>query len=58
MPKPSGSLVVSWRDCAADGLTYAEIARRYPDDRRRIIWWVIPLQWLTVYLTKTHQDFF
>ena len=35
-----------------------EIARRYPDDRRRIVWWVIPLQWLTVYLTKIHQDFF
>ena len=30
MPKPSGSLVVSWRDLAAEGLTYAEIARRHP----------------------------
>jgi hypothetical protein len=31
MPKPSGSIVVSWRDFAAEGLTYAEIARRYPE---------------------------
>ena len=38
MPKPSGPLVVSWRDLAADGLTYAEIARRHPqysDDQVR-----------------------
>jgi hypothetical protein len=38
MPKPSGPLVVSWRDLAAEGLTYAEIARRHPqysDDQVR-----------------------
>jgi hypothetical protein len=31
MPKPSGSLVVTWRDLAAEGFTYAKIARRYPE---------------------------
>ena len=38
MPKPTGPLVVSWRDLAAEGLTYAEISRRYPkytDDQVR-----------------------
>ena len=31
MAKPPGTLVVKWRDLAEDGLSYAEIARRYPD---------------------------
>ncbi len=30
MPKPPGPLVVKWRDLAAEGRSYAEIARRYP----------------------------
>lgn len=29
MPKPPGPLVVKWRDLAAEGWSYAEIARRY-----------------------------
>lgn len=29
MPKPPGPLVVKWRDLAAEGRSYAEIARRY-----------------------------
>jgi hypothetical protein len=31
MPKPSGALVVAWRDLAAEGQTYAEISRHHPD---------------------------
>ena len=31
MPKPPGALVVQWRDLAAQGLTYAEIQRRFPE---------------------------
>ena len=38
MAKPSGALIVSWRDLAAGGLTYTEIARRhsqYSEDQVR-----------------------
>ncbi len=31
MPKPPGALVVTWRDLAADGHSYAEIARRFTE---------------------------
>lgn len=31
MPKPPGALVVKWRDLAEEGLSYAEISRRYPN---------------------------
>lgn len=31
MPKPPGALVVKWRDLAAGGQSYAEIARQYVD---------------------------
>jgi hypothetical protein len=31
MPKPAAALVVKWRDLAAEGWLYAEIARQYPE---------------------------
>lgn len=31
MPKPSGAVVIIWRDLAQEGYTYAEIARKFPD---------------------------
>jgi len=31
MPKPSGALVVTWRELAEEGYLYAEIARKYPE---------------------------
>lgn len=31
MAKPSGAIVIIWRDLAQEGYTYAEIARKYPD---------------------------
>jgi hypothetical protein len=31
MPKPTGAIVIIWRDLAEDGYTYAEIARKFPD---------------------------
>ena len=31
MAKPSGAIVIIWRDLAEEGYTYAEIARKFPD---------------------------
>ena len=31
MSKPSGAIVIIWRDLAQEGYTYAEIARKFPD---------------------------
>ncbi len=31
MPRPPGALIVKWRDLAAEGMSYASIARRFPD---------------------------
>lgn len=31
MSKPSGAIVIIWRDLAEEGYTYAEIARKFPD---------------------------
>ncbi len=30
MPRPSVAMVIRWRDLAQEGLSYAEIARRFP----------------------------
>jgi len=31
MSKPTGAIVIIWRDLAQEGYTYAEIARKFPD---------------------------
>lgn len=31
MAKPTGAIVIIWRDLAEEGYTYAEIARKYPE---------------------------
>jgi len=31
MAKPTGAIVILWRDLAEEGHTYAEIARKYPE---------------------------
>jgi hypothetical protein len=31
MAKPTGAIVIIWRDLAQEGYTYAEIARKFPD---------------------------
>jgi hypothetical protein len=31
MAKPTGAIVIIWRDLANEGYTYAEIARKFPD---------------------------
>jgi hypothetical protein len=31
MAKPTGAIVIIWRDLAEEGYTYAEIARKFPD---------------------------